>query len=131
MLGAFLRLLSLPLKTDCAVSQFNVLPWVPMTRTVQKGCNSGSCRSPILSGRDNSNQIREPMNHRTRLVLGSIAVLGLGAASTWGAASNGRFEVSEAPISQTQQAIREHRATCHEIIQQYLDRIRAYDQTTH
>ena len=71
------------------------------------------------------------MNHRTRLALGSVAVLGFRAASAWSAESVGHFEVSEATIAQTQQAIREHRATCHEIIQQYLDRISAYDQATH
>jgi amidase len=71
------------------------------------------------------------MNHRTRLALGSIAVLGFCASSARSADSVGRFEVSEATIAQTQQAIREHRATCHEIIGQYLDRIRAYDQATH
>jgi amidase len=71
------------------------------------------------------------MNHRTRLALGGIPVLGLCAAAAWNAEAADRFEVSEATIAQTQKAIGDHRATCHEIIRQYLDRISAYDQTTH
>lgn len=67
------------------------------------------------------------MNHRTRLAWSGMALC---AAFAWSAESAARFEVSEATIAQTQQAIREHRATCHDIIQQYLDRIRAYDQPT-
>jgi amidase len=41
-----------------------------------------------------------------------------------------RFEVTEATIAETQQAIREHRVNCHQIIDEYLNRIRAYDQTS-
>ena len=68
------------------------------------------------------------MDHRTRLAWGGVALC---AACAWGADSSGRFEVSETTIAKTQQAIREHRATCHQVIEQYLDRIRTYDQSTH
>jgi amidase len=68
------------------------------------------------------------MNHRTRFAWSGVAFC---AASAWSAESAARYEVPETTIAQTQQAIREHRATCHDIIQQYLDRIRAYDQPTH
>jgi amidase len=68
------------------------------------------------------------MNHRTRLAWSGMALC---ASSAWSAAATGQYEVSETTIAQTQRAIREHRATCHGIIQQYLDRIRAYDQPTH
>jgi amidase len=68
------------------------------------------------------------MNHRMRFAWIGVALC---AASAWSAESTGRYEVSEASIAQTQRAIREHRTTCHDIIAQYLARIRAYDQPTH
>jgi amidase len=68
------------------------------------------------------------MDHRTRLAWSGVALC---AATAWSAEPADRYDVSEATIAQTQQAIREHRITCHGIIQQYLDRIRAYDQPTH
>jgi Asp-tRNA(Asn)/Glu-tRNA(Gln) amidotransferase A subunit family amidase len=49
------------------------------------------------------------------------------AASAQGAA---RFDVSEITIAEAQRAIAEHRVSCHQIIEQYLERIRAYDQDT-
>jgi Asp-tRNA(Asn)/Glu-tRNA(Gln) amidotransferase A subunit family amidase len=39
------------------------------------------------------------------------------------------FDVTEASIAETQQAIRTGRTTCRAIVEQYLARIRAYDQT--
>jgi Asp-tRNA(Asn)/Glu-tRNA(Gln) amidotransferase A subunit family amidase len=68
------------------------------------------------------------MDYRTRLAWSGVVLC---AASAWSAEPAGRYDVSEATIAQTQQAIREHRTTCHDTIQQYLDRIRAYDQPTH
>jgi amidase len=41
-----------------------------------------------------------------------------------------RFEITETTIAESQQAIREHRVSCHQIIEGYLSRIRAYDQST-
>jgi Asp-tRNA(Asn)/Glu-tRNA(Gln) amidotransferase A subunit family amidase len=46
-------------------------------------------------------------------------------------AAPGKFEIVEATIAETQRAIREHRVTCRQVIQMYLDRIQAYDQSTH
>ena len=71
------------------------------------------------------------MIHRTRLDLSRSAVFALCAAllGPCAAAAPG-FEVSEASIAETQHAISEHRVTCHQVIEQYLDRIRAYDQST-
>src|ERR1700727_606332 len=41
-----------------------------------------------------------------------------------------RFDITETTIAETQRAIVEHRISCHEVIEQYLARIRAYDQST-
>jgi amidase len=41
-----------------------------------------------------------------------------------------RFDGTEITIAETQRAIAEHRVSCHQLIEQYLDRIRAYDQST-
>jgi amidase len=40
------------------------------------------------------------------------------------------FEITETTIAQTQQAIRDHRVTCRQVVEGYLNRIRAYDQST-
>jgi Asp-tRNA(Asn)/Glu-tRNA(Gln) amidotransferase A subunit family amidase len=41
-----------------------------------------------------------------------------------------RFEITETTIAGTQQALRDHRVTCRQIVAEYLDRIRTYDQST-
>jgi amidase len=41
------------------------------------------------------------------------------------------FEITEATIAGTQAAIREHRITCRQLVEGYLKRIQAYDQSTH
>ena len=41
-----------------------------------------------------------------------------------------RFDITEITIADTQRAIVEHRISCHEVIARYLERIRAYDQST-
>ncbi|HXB20816.1 MAG TPA: amidase family protein [Candidatus Solibacter sp.] len=46
------------------------------------------------------------------------------------AQSRGKFEVSETTIAETQKAIRAGRVTCHQLVEAYLKRIRAYDQST-
>jgi amidase len=68
------------------------------------------------------------MNYRMRLAWSAVALC---TASAWSAQPLAQFQVPEATIAQTQQAIRMHKATCHQVIQQYLDRIQAYDQPTH
>jgi Asp-tRNA(Asn)/Glu-tRNA(Gln) amidotransferase A subunit family amidase len=46
------------------------------------------------------------------------------------AAAAERFEITETTIAETQRAIREQRVSCHQIIEGYLRRIAAYDQST-
>src|SRR5215471_11917303 len=41
-----------------------------------------------------------------------------------------QFEVTETTIDQTQAAIRAGKVTCHQLVESYLKRIRAYDQST-
>src|ERR1700722_10288973 len=40
------------------------------------------------------------------------------------------FEITESTIAETQRAIREHKVTCRQLVEEYLKRIQAYDQTT-
>ena len=47
-----------------------------------------------------------------------------------GAGAGERFEITETTIAQTQRAIREHRVTCHQVVEQYLRRIQTDDQRT-
>jgi amidase len=59
------------------------------------------------------------------------AVLATGiAALSAPVRADGRFEITETTIAETQQALREHRVNCHQIVDGYLSRIRAYDQST-
>jgi Asp-tRNA(Asn)/Glu-tRNA(Gln) amidotransferase A subunit family amidase len=46
------------------------------------------------------------------------------------AQARGNFELTETSIAATQQAIRERRVTCRQVIDGYLQRIQTYDQTT-
>lgn len=46
------------------------------------------------------------------------------------AQSRGKFEVTETTIAETQAAIRAGKVTCHQLVESYLKRIRAYDQST-
>lgn len=72
-----------------------------------------------------------PSTDCIRKAFAYAAVLALsGAALAPLARAAERFEITEATIAQTQQAIREQRVTCREIVEQYLSRIRAYDQST-
>ncbi len=41
-----------------------------------------------------------------------------------------QFNITEITIAETQRAIAEHRISCRQVIEQYLERIRAYDQGT-
>jgi amidase len=58
------------------------------------------------------------------------AVLFAGALVMSAASAGARFEITETTIAETQRAIREHRVTCHQIIDAYLRRIAVYDQST-
>jgi Asp-tRNA(Asn)/Glu-tRNA(Gln) amidotransferase A subunit family amidase len=69
-------------------------------------------------------------NHRKTRFHGTFIVacaIGLAAAAQAAA----RFDVTETTIARTQQAIRAHQVTCHQVIEQYLERIQSYDQSTH
>jgi Asp-tRNA(Asn)/Glu-tRNA(Gln) amidotransferase A subunit family amidase len=66
----------------------------------------------------------------TRLACGAAVVATGIAALSAPARADERFEITEATIAETQQALREHRVNCHQIIDGYLSRIRAYDQST-
>lgn len=46
------------------------------------------------------------------------------------AQSHGRFELTETTIAETHAAIRAGKVTCHQLVEGYLKRIRAYDQST-
>lgn len=72
------------------------------------------------------------MNNRVTRGGVCTALFTVCAGTAWAPAESAdRFDVTETTIAQTQQAIREHRVSCHEVIEQYLARIKAYDQTTH
>jgi amidase len=72
-----------------------------------------------------------PVTCCTRLVYGAAALAtGIAALSAPVRAAE-RFEITETTIAATQQAIREHRVSCRQIVEAYLSRIRAYDQSTH
>jgi Asp-tRNA(Asn)/Glu-tRNA(Gln) amidotransferase A subunit family amidase len=47
-----------------------------------------------------------------------------------GAQSRSKFEITETTITETQAAIRAGKVTCRQLVEEYLKRIRAYDQST-
>jgi len=61
-------------------------------------------------------------------ILGSLLTAMAGAQQP--AAGKVKFQVVESTIVETQAAIRSGRVTCRQLVQIYLDRIRAYDQTS-
>jgi amidase len=63
-------------------------------------------------------------NYRTSALLTCAALLSTSAHAA------ARVDITEITIAGTQRAIAEHRISCHEVIEQYLLRIRAYDQST-
>jgi len=63
-------------------------------------------------------------NYRIPTLLTCVALL---SASAHAAA---HVDITEITIAETQRAIAEHRISCHEVIEQYLQRIQAYDQST-
>src|SRR5258708_28691562 len=69
-------------------------------------------------------------NHRKARAFGAV-IVACAAGMGMPAHAAGRFDVTETTIARTQQAIREHQVTCRQVIEQYLERIRSYDQTTH
>ncbi|HEY2782451.1 MAG TPA: amidase family protein [Steroidobacteraceae bacterium] len=68
-------------------------------------------------------------NHHRATVYGTLVVW---CAAALGTAQAGvGFDLTETTIARTQQAIREHQVTCHQVIEQYLERIASYDQISH
>jgi Asp-tRNA(Asn)/Glu-tRNA(Gln) amidotransferase A subunit family amidase len=59
----------------------------------------------------------------------SFTLLSLTVAAA-GAQSRSKFEVTETTIAETQAAIRAGKVTCRLLVEEYLKRIRAYDQST-
>jgi Asp-tRNA(Asn)/Glu-tRNA(Gln) amidotransferase A subunit family amidase len=68
--------------------------------------------------------------HGYWLPFGCFAAVGLFATVLPAAASRQKFAITEATIAQTQAAIRDHRVTCRQVVEEYLNRIRIYDQST-
>ena len=77
-----------------------------------------------------STQMRRTMNTRIGIAAQMSLTLIIMASVANPAASADKFDVVETSIAATQQAIRDHRTTCRQVIDAYLDRIRAYDQST-
>ena len=74
---------------------------------------------------------RARLTYRDALTFWMAAFLIIGVAATAAPTSAAeRFDIMETTIAGTQQAIRDHRVTCRQIVDGYLDRIRAYDQST-
>jgi len=71
-----------------------------------------------------------PITFCTGLACGAAAVATGIAALSAPVRADERFEITETTIAETQQALREHRVSCHQIVDGYLGRIRAYDQST-
>ena len=61
--------------------------------------------------------------------MAAFLIIGVAATAAPTSAAE-RFDIMETTIAGTQQAIRDHRVTCRQIVDGYLDRIRAYDQST-
>ena len=70
------------------------------------------------------------MSNRHRVGVQAL-VLVCAAGLEVSAQAAARFDVTETTIARTQQAIREHQVTCRQVIEQYLERIQRYDQSTH
>ena len=88
--------------------------------------------------RPNKNQrTMWPITPRARLTywdavtfwIAAFLIIGVAAMAAPARAAE-RFDIMETTIARTQQAIREHRVTCRQIVDEYLDRIRTYDQST-
>jgi amidase len=70
------------------------------------------------------------VNDRAMPTFRLCALLSCAAVLCTPARGTARFDVTETTIAETQRAIVEHRVSCHEVIEQYLQRIHVYDQST-
>ena len=59
-----------------------------------------------------------------------VALTMIASVMAAAATEHEKFDVTEASIAQTQAAIREHRISCRQVVEEYLERIRTYDQST-
>src|SRR6202048_2607342 len=80
---------------------------------------SGGTGSPFRSCRYNSE--RHMMNKHILAMAACLAVVATPVLAT-------DFKVEEATIPELEQAFRDHRLSCHQLVQTYLDRIAAYDK---
>src|ERR1700676_5423914 len=80
---------------------------------------SGGTGSPFRSCRYNSE--RHMMNKHILAMATCLAVVATPVLAT-------DFKVEEATIPELEQAFRDHRLSCHQLVQTYLDRIAAYDK---
>src|SRR6202012_4695208 len=66
-----------------------------------------------------------------KTIAGNLAasfVVTMAVCAAYPAQARGDFELTETSIAATQQAIRDHRVTCRQVIEGYLLRIQTYDQ---
>jgi amidase len=74
------------------------------------------------------------MNRRhffRRIFVFVLAALSMRAAFALSAGKGAAFDVRETTIAETQAAIRSGKVTCRQLVEAYIKRVKAYDQTTH
>lgn len=67
----------------------------------------------------------------TNLRFALVLLVGVGAVAQASTSPAQSFKVEETTLADTQAALRSGRVSCHGLVQLYLDRIAAYDQSTH
>ena len=74
-----------------------------------------------------------PLNHQAmlRASLVFLALLSIDSFAQQPPVAPRSFRLEETTLAETQAALRSGRLTCHALVQQYLERIRTYDQSTH
>jgi amidase len=89
--------------------------------------------TPAAHWQQRARALALPLNHqamlRTTLVL--LALLSIDAFAQQTPGASGSFHLEETTLAETQAALRSGRVSCHLLVQQYLERIRTYDQSTH
>ena len=74
------------------------------------------------------------MNRRFLRFVFLLLLVGPAASARFARGATGKpnaFDVRETTIAETQTAIRSGRVTCRELVEAYIKRVKAYDQTTH
>ncbi len=67
------------------------------------------------------------MRHEAKCFVPAVGVM-LGLMLTTASAAGQQFQLMEASISEIHRGFESGKLTCHSLVQQYLDRIKAYDQ---